>query len=45
MTNAGPSMTGPQVAHRLDVAAAPWRSYLARGYAPQPDDSDASTSA
>jgi hypothetical protein len=40
MTATDPLLTGPKAAARAGVAAATWRSYVSRGYAPQPDDPD-----
>lgn len=36
-----PLLTGPQAAERVGIAAATWRSYVHRGYAPPADDPDA----
>jgi hypothetical protein len=33
-------LSGPEAAARAGIAGPTWRSYVSRGYAPQPDDPD-----
>lgn len=40
MSNTDPLLTGEHAARRVGIAAATWRSYVARGYAPKPDVPD-----
>lgn len=40
MTATDPLLTGPEAAERIGVTAGTWRGYVARGYAPKPDDPD-----
>lgn len=38
MNSPDPLLTGAQAAQRLGLVPSTWRSYVARGYAPAPDD-------
>jgi hypothetical protein len=40
MSNPDDLLTVSEIAERLDIATGTWRSYVARGYAPRPDDPD-----